>query len=142
MPAIGGPIERAQKRYRELTRIIQSAENVRAEWNKLREFLAMAKQLFPDEVGDSNEDAAASLDFHSEAHPPYGQSVTTPDRVEQILRRRGRLHLKDLFVEMRADGWKSTGNDSNDMKNLRNSIYTRKERFKNVGNNIWELVQK
>jgi transketolase N-terminal domain/subunit len=49
--------------------------------------------------------------------------------------------MKDLFREMRAAGWKATGHDGNDARNLRNTMSNRANRFKNIGNNTWEAVQ-
>jgi transketolase N-terminal domain/subunit len=49
--------------------------------------------------------------------------------------------MKELFREMRAAGWKATGEDGNDVKNLRNTMSNRPKKFKNVGNNTWEMVQ-
>ena len=131
--------EKARNRHRELSRIIQAAEDVRVEWTQLQEFLAMAQRLFPNDIGDGTGDAAGAPTGHQAVN---GQPVITiADRAEQILRKRGRLHMKELFREMRSSGWKATENDSKDVKNLRNTVASRPKRFKNIGNNTWEVVQ-
>ena len=94
-------LEQARKRHKELSKTIQAAEDVRLEWTQLQEFLAMAQRLFPDDVGDGAVSAASAPVEHQ---PVNDQSViTNADRAEQILRKRGRLHMKDLFREMRAE---------------------------------------
>jgi hypothetical protein len=131
--------EKARTRHRELSRIIQAADDVRVEWTQLQEFLAMAQKLFPNDIGDGAGDTVGAPPEHPAVN---GQPVVTiADRAEQILRKRGRLHMKELFREMRAAGWKATGEDGNDVKNLRNTMSNRPKKFKNVGNNTWEMVQ-
>ena len=128
-------LEKARSRFKELSTIIQAADGVRAEWAKLQEFLAMAQQLFPDDVGDGTP-AVPAVEHPSGNGQP---SLTIADRAEQILQKRGRLHLKQLLQEMRAAGWKATENDTNDLKNLRSTMDNRKERFSNTGKNVWEI---
>ena len=132
--------EKARNRHRDLSKIIQAAEDVRLEWTQLQEFLAMAQRLFPDDVGDGTGTAPSAQVGHQSVDDQL--VITIADRAEQILRKRGRLHMKELFREMRAAGWKATGDDGKDLKNLRNTMYSRKKRFKNIGNNTWEILQK
>jgi len=66
--------------------------------------------------------------------------LTIPDRAEAVIRTRGALYVNDLFAEMRSQGWKGTGNDHNDRNTLLSTLSTRKQRFKNLGGNVWDVV--
>src|SRR5260370_21768862 len=139
--------EKAQRRHSELSKIIEAAEAVRTEWAELQGFLTMARRLFPNDIADSaptavqNGTGAPTTKGRPKPYfpanpnsPPIGQA-TIADRAEYILRKRGKLHLTELFKEMRATGWKATGDDSKDFKNLRNTIYSKKDSFNNIGKN-------
>jgi hypothetical protein len=65
---------------------------------------------------------------------------TIPDRAEAVMRTRGPIYIKDLFAEMRSQGWQGTGNDDNDRNTLLSTLSTRKQRFKNLGGNVWDVA--
>lgn len=144
-------IEKAERRHRELTKIIEAAEQVREEYAQLQAFLVMAKQmtglLFPEHNGSK---ASSGETAHSQvALPLNGGSShallrpnvpTISNRAEQVLRRRGPLHMKELLQEMRSAGWKGKGNDFKDAKNVTNSMLNHKQMFRNRGGNIWEVI--
>ncbi len=148
-------IERARQRFSELSIIIEKAEKVRDEHAQLGSFLAMAQRvtesLSPTRTGPASEE---EIEHHSSQNGSVGilfpdeDAISTapssiPERAEKILRQRGPLHLSELFTEMRKQGWKATGDDTRDKRNLASSLWTRKgDRFNNLGNNVWEVVRK
>ena len=139
-------IQTARKRYDELDRTIKAADAVRDEWQRLQSFLVMVhemeERLFQHVEQTPSNPQPTAQNGNGHYAPPSKMAPTIPDRAEAVIRQRGALHLKDLFREMRAAGWKATGDDRNDIRNLQNSINGRKERFKNLGNNVWDVVAK
>jgi hypothetical protein len=130
-------IQQAQKRFEETSKIIAEAEKVRAEHNQLAQFLEIAKQLSTTLPGNGHK-LMEEPDVQIPATQPPNMSI--PDRAYAILKAKGKLHLTDLFTEMRRLGWKSTGDDVKDKKNLNTSLSTRPTRFHNLGKNVWEVV--
>lgn len=145
-------VEKARQRHAELSKIIKAAEDVREEWNQLNAFILMADQmeerLSPKHEADNRQQSRPNVVAVIETagmavngHSSNGH-LTIPDRAEEIIRRRGPIHLKPLFKEMRLTGWKATGDDAKDLRNLASSLSTRKERFKNMGQNVWDVIKK
>ncbi len=131
-------IQKARKRFEETSKIIAEAEKVRAEHNRLSQFLETAKQLSAAMPGNGHRPVEKPAAQIPAVQPP---NMNIPDRAFEILKAKGSLHLSDLFLEMRRLGWKSTGDDGKDKKTLNTSLSTRPKRFHNLGKNVWEVVE-
>ena len=131
-------IQQAQKRFEETSKIIAKAEEVRAEHNQLSQFLEIAKQLSTTLPGNGRRPVEKPAVQVPALQPP---NMSIPDRAFAILKTKGKLHLSELFLEMRRLGWKSTGDNVKDKKNLNTSLSTRPTRFHNLGKNVWEVVE-
>jgi hypothetical protein len=59
---------------------------------------------------------------------------------EKVLKRFGKLHMDELIIHMREEGWVSTGDNKLDSKNVFNSLSVN-NKFVNLGRNVWDLVK-
>jgi hypothetical protein len=63
----------------------------------------------------------------------------TAELADYVLQVHGpKLHLGKILGHMRAEGWAGAGDPAKDLKNLYNNLWAKKDRFRNVGKNIWE----
>lgn len=155
---VNNAIEMARKRYQELSTIIEEADKVRAEHTQLESFFRMEDLLAQKYSPKNGVVPETNTSVNSNGHKPSIEESNTesdfmlsnpavtnlsiPDRAEVILKERGPLYLSELFKQMRQRGWKATGDDSKDKKNLAASLFARKKRFLNIGNNTWDVVKK
>jgi hypothetical protein len=154
-------IEKARIRHQQLSAIIAEADKVRQEHTRLESFMRMLDQLTEDlspatpPIGTDAlplpDGAILHADQNGSAKPmllrtdsnvaPPVTNLSIPERAARILQQCGPIHLSELFTEMRRQGWTATGDDIKDRKNLAASLWTRRnQRFRNKGNNVWELM--
>lgn len=129
-------IEKAQQRYAELAEVVENAKRARSEMALLKEFMRQARSLFPEEFP-----APTEVKEDQRAQPP-DSTYSTSSMAEYVLKVYGpRLHINEILAKMRVEKWSGTGDAAKDKKTLYNGMSVKKDRFKNVGRNIWELTE-
>jgi hypothetical protein len=141
-------VQKARERFAELTKIIEAAQAVGQEWSELNSFLnqveTVRKRLEPQTGKDSEPERLPEPRVARPARPPLQKDGVnmTADLAEFVLAVHGpKMHLEDVLKHMLEEGWVGTGDHARDLKNLYNNLWAKKERFRNVGKNIWERVE-
>jgi hypothetical protein len=156
MPTPTNPIERAKKRYKEVEDIMARADEVRDEYLQLRSFLMQAYQLFPDAFDEPPVPVSGVRPTATATSPPATPTtpagpvgwkppkppgkLRTSDFAAWVLTVHGRLHIREILKRMLEEGWSGNPDGKKAEKTLFNTMASHKNRFRNVGNNFWELI--
>jgi hypothetical protein len=127
--------------------MMAEAQSHNAEWQQLKSFLNQVDyvaQFFDEKKKPASPTPEAPSADAKPKRPALKNArgvVMTADLAEYVLKVHGpRLHLNKIIEFMREEGWEGSGDAHRDYKSTYQNLNDKKKRFRNVGENIWELV--
>jgi hypothetical protein len=148
------PIELAQAKFADLTKIIEEADRVRPQWIELQDFLQKAKKLFPEYFDAESEtstpvisDPDTNISRPVPTIPATGTLFDTERRrrnptsrmATKIFKERGPLDTAVLLSYLYQDGWKGSNDTDRDLRAVYNALSLHPELFTNLGKGTWAL---
>ena len=136
-------LEKARQRHAELKATIDAADAVRPEYERLSAFLRQAEELerqFQTPLTDAGRTVVESI--VRQRVKVFGvEGEHTSDMVEKILKTHGpKLHIKRIQDLLYGSGWKGSGDQNKDYKNIFENLNSKRKRFRNLGRATFELV--
>lgn len=130
-------IETAKARYAELKTQIEAADAVRPEFQKLEEFLKTAEELKQQHSARRRADKDSIVSFV--LRPP---AEDTSNMAEKVLDQFGpKLPILDIISRLKEAGWRGSGDERKDYKNIYTTLSTKPKRFRNIGMATFERVK-
>jgi hypothetical protein len=131
-------IETAKARYAELKAQIEAADAIRPDFERLREFLKTADEIKQQHL-TRRRAAKDSIVSYVLQRPP---AEDTSNMAEKVLDEFGpTLPILDIISRLREAGWRGSGDERKDYKNIYTTLSTKPKRFRNVGMATFERVK-
>lgn len=130
-------LEKARERHAELKAQIEAADAARPELERLEKFLKTAEELQREYLTGRR----------AVSYPPVRASVQLPsamtsNMIERILDEFGpQLQIKEIIIRLRRAGWRGSGDERRDYKNIFTILTTKPRRFRNIGGAVFERVR-
>jgi hypothetical protein len=75
-------------------------------------------------------------------HRSRAERFCTSDFAEWVLKVHGPLHIREIMRHMREEGWQGNRDENKAEITLFNVMASHKDRFENLGKNLWGLTKK
>jgi hypothetical protein len=139
--------ETLHKAEDEERRVLEHLQNLAAYLERLRNHVRNIEQVEAEgqEILASSEFALLNRYFKSPVHGFQQDSNkqwdnSAPAIAERVILELGPLHAKVLHEELRKRGYKSSASDP--INHLASKLRRRPTRFKNLGGNVWDVVNR
>jgi hypothetical protein len=130
-------LEKARERHAELKAQIEAADAVRPELERLERFLKTAEELRREYL--TGRRSVTFPPVHVTLQLP---SAVTSNMIERILDEFGpQLQIKEIIIHLKRAGWRGSGDERRDYKNIFTNLTTKPHRFRNIGGAVFERVR-
>jgi|SRR5580692_11053376 hypothetical protein len=132
-------IETAKARHAELKAQLEAADMVRPEFQRLEEFLKTAEELKKQHLARRRADKDNVVAYVLQRPP----AEDTSNMAEKVLDQFGpTLPILDIISRLKEAGWRGSGDERKDYKNIYTTLSTKPKRFRNIGSATFERVKK
>lgn len=133
-------IETAKARHAELKAQLDAADVVRPEFQKLEAFLRTADEIKKQHLAGRRAAKDNVIAYVLQQRPP---AEDTSNMAEKILDKFGpTLPILDIISRLKEAGWRGSGDERKDYKNIYTTLSTKPKRFRNVGMATFERIKK
>jgi hypothetical protein len=137
-------IKTARKRFSELTEVLRAADDVRKEWQELKDFLEIADKI-ERRLDPTREPSALPVDSPLAPTPRAVTVKRTENSLEiadYVFAVHGpELHVDEVLGFMLETGWVGSGDRRKDYKNIHQLLASKPTRFRSLGKGRFERVE-